>query len=187
MPALSTETILIFFVALTGIAMFTQAIVAIALYFHTRKATAALREQIDDLRSSIVPVFQSSRQILDRIAPRIEPLADDISKIAANVRIASGNVVEIAHKVKAESDAVQASAEEVLVRVRQQTARVDGMVTGVLDAADRAGSFVERAVSAPARQLAGVLAAAKAIVDTFRSPNPEPSQSRSDSEKDMFV
>jgi hypothetical protein len=192
MPAFNNDTVLIFFVAMAGVAFLVQAVVAIALYVSMRRATTSLREQIDDLRGSIVPVFQASRQIIERIAPRIEPLTNDISRIAANVKIASGDMVEIAEKLKAEADAVQASAAEVMERVRLQTLRVDGMVTGVLDAADRAGDMMHRAVTAPVRQISGVLAAVKAIVDVLRAPGAAPRSdhseaNRSEQDKDMFV
>jgi methyl-accepting chemotaxis protein len=195
------DTILTVFVGLTALSMLVQAIVAIVLFACVNKAAKSLREQIDDLRNSVVPAAQSARlvierigpvvdrigPIIDRVGPRIDPLADDISKIAANVKSASDDFVDIAHRLRKESEDVQASAAVVIERVRQQTVRVDSMVTGVLDAADKAGDFVQRAINAPARQLAGVLAAARAVIESLRSPEPDYRHNRTNSDKDMFV
>jgi uncharacterized protein YoxC len=195
------DTILLVFVGITAASFAVQAIVAIVLFACVNKAAKSLHEQIDDLRNSVVPAAQNARlvierigpvvdrigPIIDRISPRIDPVADDISKIAANVKSASDDFVEIAHKFRKESEDVQASAADMMERVRHQTVRVDGMVTGVLDAADKAGDFVQRAVTAPARQLAGVLAAAKAVVESLRSPESDYRHNRANSDKDMFV
>jgi hypothetical protein len=73
---------------------------------------------------------------------------------------------------------------------------VDAMLSSVLDAVDRAGSFLTNAVSKPARQLAGVLASVKAVVESLRSsdaafrhaPPPEDlGDMRSSADEEPFV
>jgi hypothetical protein len=54
-------------------------------------------------------------------------------------------------------------------RVRRQTNRLDKMFTGVLDSVDKAGAFVADAVSKPVRQISGLLASLKAIVESLRN------------------
>jgi hypothetical protein len=63
---------------------------------------------------------------------------------------------------------VQSSVEEIVERVRLQSNRVDNMVSGVLDTADRAGSYVNDVVTRPMRQISSILAAAKAIIESLR-------------------
>jgi hypothetical protein len=46
------------------------------------------------------------------------------------------------------------------------------MMTVGLDAVERASGVVENAVSAPVRQVNGILAAIRAIIDTYRSETP---------------
>jgi hypothetical protein len=66
------------------------------------------------------------------------------------------------------------------------------MLTGTLDAIDRASGFVTDAVSRPMRQLSRLLASAKAIVESLRNSDSAPRQTRSSgdpssADKDMFV
>jgi hypothetical protein len=63
---------------------------------------------------------------------------------------------------------MQSSVTEILENVRKQSSRVDHMVSGVLDSADRAGDFVTDIVSRPMRQISGVLAFAKAVIESLR-------------------
>jgi hypothetical protein len=46
------------------------------------------------------------------------------------------------------------------------------MTTEALNGLDRAGQLLTQAVSVPARQVAGVVAAAKAVLETLRKPAP---------------
>jgi hypothetical protein len=57
-------------------------------------------------------------------------------------------------------------------RMNRQFTRVDSMFTSTLDTVDRATSFVTGTVSKQVRQLSAVLASAKAIIESLRSPEP---------------
>jgi uncharacterized protein YoxC len=191
MPNWNTETILTIFVTLAGIAMLVQAIILLALFLVLRKATKSMNETIAELRDSVVPVLHTSRDILDRIAPKVEPLASDLVRTAGHIKTASANLAEISDKLRAQTAEVQVSAAEVVERVRRQTGRIDGMVTGVLDAADRAGNLLQTAVSVPARQLSGALAALKAIIESLRASDhpadPDRRYNRSSRDEDRFI
>jgi hypothetical protein len=90
-----------------------------------------------------------------------------------------------AFKVQA-ADA-EASVAEILDRVRKQTTRLDEMVSGLLDSVDRAGDYVAGVVNGPVRQISGVLAAVKAIVESLRGPIPEPREARASRDRETFI
>jgi hypothetical protein len=81
----------------------------------------------------------------------------------------------------------EASVSEVLQRVRKQTNRIDEMITGLLNAADRAGDYVAGVVHGPVRQISGVLAAVKAIVESLRTPIPEAHETRTSRDRETFI
>jgi uncharacterized protein YoxC len=163
MPNLDNETILLAFVAVTGLAVLLQAIILLAIFITLRKAIRSAREESDKLRSSLMPIIYETRDILastqgflGRIAPRLEAAADDLA--------------EIMHGVRAQSVELQSSAQEILERVRVQSERLDKMFSGLLDTAGNAGEFVVETIGAPVRQVSRVLRAAKAIVESLRTP-----------------
>jgi hypothetical protein len=64
------------------------------------------------------------------------------------------------------------------------------MVTTVLDKADQAGAVVNDTVAKPLRQLNGILAGVKAVVETLRAPEPpraKPPVDRTHGDSGMFV
>jgi uncharacterized protein YoxC len=176
MPKLDNETILLAFVAVTGLAVLLQAIILLAIFVTMRKAVAYFREETENLRSSIMPVIFDTRDLLantqgtltnlqefltnvqgffNRVTPKVESVADDVMQITQTVRVQTAEM--------------QTSAVEMMAKVRRQSERVDGMISGALDSADRAGSFVAEAVGRPVQQVLRVLRSAKAIVESLRA------------------
>ena len=94
---------------------------------------------------------------------------------------------EIAHGLRVQTDEMQTSVSELIEKVRVQTSRLDAMFTGVLDAVDRAGGFVAEAVSRPVRQLSGLVASIKAVLESLRATGEHPRQTHSADDRDMFV
>ena len=184
---MNNEILLIVFVALTGGALLIQAIVAVAFFFFVKKSYDKARQDFEEIRASAMPLLASSKEALAKIAPQIEPVTADLVKAAATMRAISADVADITAKVRVQVDAAQGSADDVMERVRQQTARIDSMVTGALDVIDRFGVLLQNAVGTPARQLAGVLSAARAIVDSFRTPAPAARPESAVNESETFI
>jgi uncharacterized protein YoxC len=167
------DSLLVVFIAITGAAVLLQAIILFAFYLTVRKTTEALQAQVEDMRSSVLPVLKDSQQFLARVGPKIESVAGDLEKLTYVLHVQS---VEL-----------HSTVAEILERVRRQTSRVDGMLTNVLDGVDRAGGFVVEAVNLPIRQLSALTAAAKAIVGALRTKSAEPRQTHSPADKDQFI
>jgi len=177
MQNIDSQTIQLAILAVVALAVLLQAIMMVGILVTLRKATRSMKEEIEDLRSSIMPIISNTRELFVRVAPRIEETAIDLAAMAQGLR--------------KQTEDVQASATEVLERLHRQTARVDSMITRVFDAVDRATGFVTDAVAKPMRQLSGILASAKAVVESLRSAAAEPQPTRApgqhpQDEKDMF-
>lgn len=178
MPKLDNETILLAVAGVTALAMVVQTILLIAVFAAVRKAANAVREEVEDLRSSVMPLVYNARDLYERLAPKIEAAVGDVAEIAEGLRVQTAQL--------------QTTALETMERLRRQTSRLDHMFTAVLDAVDRAGGFVAEAVSRPVRQMAGVLSSIKAVVESLRTPAAEPRPAHPGSErpagdKEMFV
>ena len=140
--------------------MLLQAVILLALYLTIRKTAKSLHEELQGLRSSVVPAISGMREFTLRVGPKIESLTTDLA--------------DVAHDLRAQSVELQTSVTEVMERVRRQTSRMDAMLSNVLDGVDRAGGFVVDAVSLPIRQLSAIVASAKAAIGVLRAKNPEP-------------
>jgi hypothetical protein len=179
--ALNTETLLIIFVAFTGVSVLLQACVLLAIYFSLRKTAKSAMEASEDFKSTVLPMVHSTRQLIDRITPQVISITEGLAELTVTM--------------KKETNGVSFSASEIMERVNRQSQRLDGMLTHGLDAVERAGEVVESAVAGPIRQVNGIVAGIKAAIETYRSgspqastaypssyPNPDPSTAPIDSE-----
>jgi len=159
------ELILTILVAVVAVAGLVQLIILLVLFLAMKKAVALAGEYASDMRDKVVPLIehskaliQSSRQLIVKLEPRLEAAATDLA--------------ELAHTANAEARKVQESTDEIAERVRRQAARVDGMTTEALNGLDRMGQVLNQVVTVPVRQVSGVMAAARAIIETLRAPAP---------------
>ncbi len=161
----NTQTILIVFVGLTGAAVVLQAFVLLGILISLRKTAKSMVEITDDLRSTIMPMVQSTRELLERITPQVITVTDGLSEVTQTMR--------------KEAAGVSFSAAEIMNRVSLQTKRLDAMLTTGLNTVERMGAVVESTVAMPVRQVNGILAAVRAVVDTYRSVEPSRRSSQS--------
>jgi methyl-accepting chemotaxis protein len=152
-----SQIVLFVIAGLIALALLVQAFVLVSILFGLRKTASSLQKQLDEIRSSVTPFYKDARDIFVRVAPRIEQTTTDLA--------------ELAHTLRTQSDDVKAVTAGIIESTRRQAARIDDMATTVLDAADRAVSFTTETVAKPMRQVSGVLAAVKAVVDVLRSHN----------------
>ena len=154
----NTDTILIIFVAIVGVLALLQALVLLGIFLSLRKAAKSAMVATDDFKATVMPTIHSTRDLIERVSPQI-------------VTISKG-LAELTELLRKESRGVSVSASEIVERVNRQTKRLDGMLTNGLDAVERAGEVVETAVAAPIRQVNGIVAAVKAMVETYLSDTP---------------
>jgi uncharacterized protein YoxC len=148
-----------------GVLILIQAGVMIAAFLMARKGMQAAATYAEEMKSKVIPVLEQSTEMLatmNHLVSRLEPKLD----------AAATDLAEMTRAASDEMKKIQASADEIVDRVRRQAERVDGMTSTALDGVDRAGRLLNSAVTAPVRQVSGVMAAAKAILEALRSPAP---------------
>jgi len=166
-------TLLVVFVGITGFALVVQAIVMLVAVVSMRKAITSLHSDVEELRTSAMPILAKSRETLDRVAPKIESVATDVADLA---RILKQQTVEF-----------QIVSGEILERVHRQTSRVDNMFTDVVDGVERASNMVADTVSKPVRQATAFLAGAKAFLSVLATGRRPHQQAEVVADQDMFV
>jgi methyl-accepting chemotaxis protein len=176
MPKLDIQTIQLALVAAVALLMLFQMIVLLAVFFVIRKAVRSIRADIENLRSSVAPLINNTRDLITRLTPRIEETAGDLAVFARHLRTQVADV--------------QSAADEIVERVKRQASRIDTMLSNVLDAVERASVFMADTVAKPMRQISAVLASAKAVVESLRTMDPAAARSRPNNapgDDDMFV
>lgn len=167
-----TNDILIALVAVYGVSVLLQICVLVGLAILAMRAMKMAKEYAEEARKyaaemspKILPVLEASHHTLESakaLIVRLEPKLD----------AAAGDLAEITRAAREETAHIKASANEITDRIRRQAERVDGMATSALDGVDKVSRFVNDSVSTPMRKVSGVLAAARAVVDTLRAPSP---------------
>jgi ABC-type transporter Mla subunit MlaD len=158
MSHIDPQTAQLIFAGVAALALLLQAIVLLAIFFGIRKAISTLREDFEDIRTSVTPFVKDAHQVFTRVAPKIEETTADVAALT--------------HTLRAQSEDLKVASAEIIEKARRQATRLDSMATNVLDTADRAGAFVNEAVSKPMRQLNGILASIRAVVESLRTPEP---------------
>jgi uncharacterized protein YoxC len=174
------ETIELACIGVAALALLMQTIILFALYRGVSKAAQSMKAEIEDLRASLMPILETTRQV-------VGTTRDLVVSLTPKVEATVSDVAELARGVRAQAAEVEAATEEILGRVRRQTGRIDTMFTGTLDAVDRASAYVTETVSKPVRQLSGILAAIKAVVESLRASDPSYREPTLHDDKDMFV
>ena len=151
----ANSTWLIVFVGLTGAAVLLQACVLLGMFLALRKTAQAVTEVTSDVKATVIPLVHTTRELLERISPQIMTVSAGLAELT-----------EVVHK---ETKGARVSVADITERINNQVKRIDGMLTVALDTVEKTANTIEHSVAAPVRQVNGVVAAFKAIVDTYRS------------------
>jgi hypothetical protein len=144
---------LMFFVAMVAVAMLTQAAVFVAAAVgiaKTRKRMLAIAEEI---RSKALPLIDRAHGAVLDLQPKINVITD--------------NLVETSHIVRAKAQEFDSTVSDVNEKTRAQAARVDDMVTSVLNTTSHVASTIQKGVQIPVREFSGLMNGLKAGLDVL--------------------
>src|ERR1700753_741776 len=111
--------LLMVFVGMVAVALTVQAIALIAMAVGAAKTRKRGLEIFEEIRAKLMPVLDSSHGFIKDTAPK--------------VKIITENLVETSHVVRAKAQEFDMTASDLNSKTRAQVARVDGMVTSVLN------------------------------------------------------
>ena len=145
--------LLMLFVAMVAVAMVAQAVFVIAAAIGAAKTRKQLLAMAHELREKALPVIDSTQSMVQELQPKFRVLTD--------------NLVETSHVVRAKANEFDATISDVNQRARVQTARVDDMVSSVLDATSGIASGIQKGVQVPVREFQGIMNGIKAGIDVL--------------------
>lgn len=189
------------FIGITALAVLIQAIVLAGIYFTVRKAVQTSKDEADAYRAKLTPIIDTGSQMLDMARELIlstktfvTSTKTFVENLQPELQSAASELSSMVRDIHSQANQLQASVDDVALKARNQVDRVDTMATSLLNNLDRFGHFVNDAVRMPIRQMNGIVAAARAIVDTLRAPAQANPRSRPSTDpvhaaedKDLFV
>ncbi|HEY0161588.1 MAG TPA: YtxH domain-containing protein [Edaphobacter sp.] len=149
--------LLMFFVAMVAIAMVAQAAVVIGAAIGAAKTRKQLLAMAEELRAKALPVIDGAQSMVQELHPKFKVITD--------------NLVETSHVVRAKAEDFDLTISEVNQRARAQTARVDDMVSSVLDTTAGIATGIQKTVQIPVREFQGLVNGLKAGIDVLTGKN----------------
>ena len=145
--------LLMFFVGMVAIAMVAQAIVVVVASVGAWKASKRLLVIAEEVKAKTFPALEKTESLLHELHPKM--------------RIITDNLVETSHVVRAKAQEFDTTITDVNERARAQTARVDHMVTSVLDTTQGIASTIQKGVQVPVREFHGIMNGLRAGIDVL--------------------
>jgi hypothetical protein len=152
--------IYITFTAVTSIGVLMQACILLGMFIGLRRLQGRIDAVLDYVTEHALPLIASSKATMEELSPKLKTI--------------TGNLVEISETLKTESHTIKDSVDDVLVKTRAQTARVDEMVSGTLDGLTQAGAAIQHGVAVPLRQVQAILNGLKVGFETLKRSTPQP-------------
>lgn len=149
--------LLMIFVAMVAIAMVAQAIALIVMAIGASKARKRGLEIIEDLRNQVLPVISGTQELIRDTTPKM--------------KIITENFVETSHVVRNKAKEFEVTASDINAKTRAQAARVDGMVTSVLNTSADISQTIQNGIKVPMREVSGLINGFKAGLDVLVGRN----------------
>lgn len=151
--------VFILFTALIAVAMLVQAGVLVGMFFAAKASLKRVESLAAVAEQHAVPALVAAKSLLDAVSPKL--------------KIAAENVAAVSETLRTQTQNVNQTLDDVLKKTEAQAERVDEMITGTLNAVADATAAVQRAVTAPVRQVNALLNGLRVGMDVLRGRNRE--------------
>jgi hypothetical protein len=145
--------LLMVFVAMVAIAMVAQAIALIVMAVGAGKARKRGLEIAEDLRLKVLPIIAGTHELIRDTTPKVKVITE--------------NFVEASHVIRSKAQEFDVTASDLNAKTRAQAARVDGMVTSVLNTTAEITDTIQRGIKVPVREVSGLVNGLKAGLDVL--------------------
>jgi uncharacterized protein YoxC len=145
--------LLMVFIGLVAVSMVIVAIAVIIMAVGAAKTRKRVLEILEEVRETAMPVITSTHELIRDTTPKM--------------KIITENLVETSHIVRSKAQDFDATISEANLKTRAQVARVDGMVTSVLNTTADIAESIQRGIKVPIREVSGLMNGFKAGLDVL--------------------
>jgi hypothetical protein len=129
-----------------------------------------------ELKTKAMPFIAESHALVTDLTPQIKQITVKVNAITAHVEeiagVARDKAKEFSPTISAANETLisaNQTAQEANLKTRAQIKRVDSIISGALDATVRFGVALEKGISTPGREVAGILSGLKVGLNTLFS------------------
>jgi hypothetical protein len=145
--------LLMFFVGMVALAMVGQAIALIVMAIGAAKARKRGLEIAEDLRVKVLPIITGTHELIRDNSPKVKVITE--------------NFAETSHIIRGKAQEFDVTASDLNLKARAQAARVDGMVTSVLNTTAEITETIQKGIKVPVREVSGLMNGLKAGLDVL--------------------
>jgi hypothetical protein len=145
--------LLMIFVAMVAIAMVAQAIALIIMAIGAAKARKRGLEIAEEIRSSALPILSGAHELIRDASPKVKVITE--------------NLVETSHMIRNKAQEFEVTASDLNLKTRAQMARVDGMMSAVLNTTAEISESIQRGIKVPVREISGLANGVKAGLEVL--------------------
>lgn len=131
------------FILLTGIAVFLQAGVLLAMYFAMRKSGDRMEALATEVKTKVLPTVEQAQEFMTKMRPQLEVIVDNVEGATTMIR--------------SQVERVDATVTDAMDRARLQIIRGDELLTRTMDRVEHTSEMVQKTVVSPVRQLSGLM------------------------------
>jgi len=139
------EGLLTLFVALTAVAVMTQAVMLVGIYINSKQMSQKIERFISDTREVMVPM----------------------KSVAENLRVASANIVELGLSARDQFRRVEAMVTDTGEALNVQLERFDRVSHDIIDRVNETADLVQDSVVRPVREVAAIVKGIGRGFETF--------------------
>ena len=143
------------FIAFTGIAVFLQAGVLLAMYLAMRKSSEKMEALAADVKVKALPALEQANEMMVAMRPKLEVIVDNLEGATTILR--------------SEVQRVDATVNDVVDRARLQVIRADELLSRTLDRVEQTSELVQKTVVSPVRQISGLMQGVSVALGFFFS------------------
>ncbi len=147
------STLLMIFVAIAAFALLAQAVAFIVMAVGAKKAITRGLAIAEEVRLKAMPLMHDAHEVVRDTTPKLKVITE--------------NLVETSHMVRVKAREFDATAGDINVKTRAQVARVNNLVTSVLNSTTEVTETIQRGIKVPLREISGVVNGVKAGLDVL--------------------
>ena len=149
----SNTKLLMIFIGIVAFSSLAQAVIFVAMAIGAAKTQKRVLAISEELYTHALPTIRSVQELIRETTPKVKVITE--------------NLVETSHVVRSKAQEFDVTLTDVNQRTRHQVARVDGMVSSTLMAANDIISTVQHSIRVPVREMAGMVNGLKAGLDVL--------------------
>ncbi len=158
---------------LVAVAVLMQAVAMLGIWLSTRKVLGKLEDVRSEVKLRLDPISQSVLEIVNNSREPLRTISANLAEISQILRDRTANADEV--------------AAELLDKSRLQIARVDRLVTDLVDKVETTADTVQSSVLAPIREMSAVVKGVRSGLEFLFSRRHVTNVSEATQDEQLFI